>query len=565
LVLQIPCNEKNRTQPSYFFKSLCTRSLVFPGIVKHPANLMTRNFYLLFAAFFTFAVCTTHAQIITTYAGNGAPGYMGDNSPATNAELGNPVGGVAIDASGNLYIADVNNYCVRKVSAAGVITTFAGGSPATATGDGGPATAAYIKTPHAVAVDAAGNVYIADQNNLIRKVTVSTGIITTVAGNGASAATGDGGPATAASINQPQALAIDASGNIYIADYGNNKIRLVTASTGKISTFAGNGTPGSTGDGSPATAAELKGPSGLAIDAAGNVYISDLGNSKIREVLKSNGNIIAYAGNGTAGPTGDGMMATAVEFNSPAGLAIDISGSLYVADAANNRIRRVSAASGIVTTVVGNGSPAYLGDNGPATAAEISDPVSITFDATGNMFISDAYNNRIRKVTPIHSIEVLGSNTTVCVTKTSNLSDVVTGGTWSSSNTIVATVGSSSGVVTGVGTGTATISYKTTTDGASATVTVTTCKTAVSTASPIENELKVYPNPTYGVFNINISSAYREEATITITNLVGMKVKELNANTNEAFDIKMDAPPGIYFLTATTLHERWSEKITLLH
>jgi trimeric autotransporter adhesin len=532
-------------------------------------HIMKKN-YLIVAAFFAFT-CTAQAQTITTYAGTGGIGYTGDNGPATAAQFNNPLGGTAMDASNNLYIADPNNWCVRKVNSAGVITTFAGaGATATALGDGGPATAALIMTPSAVAVDAAGNVYIVDYNQRIRKVTPA-GIISTVAGNGTAGSSGDNGPATAAQINlatgialSPGGIALDKSGNIYISDYGNSKVRMISVTSGKITTFAGNGTAGSTGDGSPATAAELQNPSGIAFDASGNAYISDFGNSRVRVVMKSNGNIYPFAGTGTSGFTGDGAAATAATLKTPTGLAFDGSGSLYVADAASNAVRRISGSTSVIKTVAGNGIAAFMGDNGPATAAELSDPVGLTFDATGNMYITDAYNNRVRKVTPILTIDILGSSTPVCKGKTAALSDAITGGTWSSSNTAVATV-NTTGVVTGVALGTATISYTTPTDGTTATITVAKCNVGVSNTYAAENGLQVYPNPNYGQFNILLSSADDEQAIVTITNLIGVKIREIKISTNKPEEISIDAPPGIYFLSAASPSGRWSEKIILSH
>jgi len=346
--------------------------------------------------------------IITTVAGNGTSGYSGDGGPGTSAELNDPFG-VAVDAAGNLYIADTGNYRIRTVAATtGIVTTLAGNAPCYLadvgpsctcySGDGGPATSAQLNVPAGTAEDAAGNLYIADTaNSRIRKVAAATGIVTTVAGNGAYGYSGDGGPATSAQLNFPPGVAADSGGNLYIADYDNARIRKVAAATGIITTVAGNGTAGYSGDGGPATSAQLNGPFGAAVDAAGNLYIDDEGNGRIRKVAATSGIITTVAGNGTAGYSGDGGPATSAQLDRPSGAAVDAAGNLYIADEGNNRIRKVAAA-GIITTVAGNGAPGYSGDGGLATSAELSGPTGVAADSGGNVYIVDASNARIRKV-----------------------------------------------------------------------------------------------------------------------------------------------------------------------
>jgi len=289
--------------------------------------------------------------IITTVAGGGTGG-LGDDGPATSASLSDPTG-VAVDASGNLFIADEDDNRIRKVSASGVITTVAGGGTS-GLGDGGPATSASLSYPTGVAVDASGNLFIADEiNNRIRKVSAS-GIITTVAGNGAVAFAGDGGPATSASLSGPNGVTVDASGNLFIADTGNNRIRKVSAS-GIITTVAGNGAPGFAGDGGPATSAELSSYAfGVAVDTSGNLFIADALNNRIRKVSAS-GIITTVAGGGTSG-LGDGGPATLAAVGLPYGVFVDTSGNLLIADTENDRIRKVSAA--VASSSGCNGLPA---------------------------------------------------------------------------------------------------------------------------------------------------------------------------------------------------------------
>lgn len=336
---------------------------------------------------------------INTIAGNGTQGYSGDNGVATSAELGQPPD-VAVDSVGNIYIADAGNNVIRKVTAStGIITTVAGTGAAGYTGDGGAATSATLNFPFGLAVDGNGNLYIADANNqAIRKVTASTGIITTFAGNGTAGYTGDGGQATSAEIDQPLRVAVDSSGNIYFSDPNNNVIRKVTMSTGIITTVAGNGTAGYTGDGGQATNAEISNPYGVAVDGAGNIYISDRANSVIRKVTASTGIITTVAGNGTQGYSGDGGAATSAAVWGPPGVAVDSAGNIYIADLNNDAIRKVSASTGIITTVAGNHSGGFSGDGGPATSAALSGPAGVAVDGNGNLYIADKFNNRIRVV-----------------------------------------------------------------------------------------------------------------------------------------------------------------------
>jgi len=340
---------------------------------------------------------------LTPVAGNGTCCFSGDNGPATSAQLNGPAG-VAVDSAGNLYIADQNNYRIRKVSN-GVITTVAGNGTHGFSGDNGPATSAQLNLynggyPIGIAVDSAGNLYISDSGNLrIRKV--SNGVITTVAGNGTQGFSGDNGPATSAQLSAG-GVAVDSAGNLYIADTLNSRIRRVT--NGVITTVAGNGTSGFSGDGGPATSAELADPQGVAVDSAGNLYIADY--ARIRKV--SNGVITTVAGNGIWGFSGDNGPATSAQV-SDYGIAVDSAGSLYFADGSKNRIRKVS--NGVITTVAGDGIPGFNGDNGPATSAQLSYPSGVALDSAGSLYIADTYDGRIRKVSGGVITTVAGNGT----------------------------------------------------------------------------------------------------------------------------------------------------------
>ena len=328
--------------------------------------------------------------IITTVAGDGTAGFGGDNGPATSAQLFEP-NTVAVDAAGDLYIADANNFRVRKVSN-GVITTVAGSGKSGSSGDNIPATSALVFAPRAVAVDMAGSLYIGEIDNRIRKVT--NGIISTIAGTGKPGFGGDNGPATSAQMDYPDSIAIDATGNVYFSDTLNNRVRRVSNSI--ITTVAGNGTLQS-GDSVQATSAQLAGPSGIAADSAGNVYIADSGSGRIRKV--SQGVISTIVGSGTTGVVssgGDNGPALSAQLATPSGIALDSAGNLYIAEAAASRIRKVSG--GIISTVAGNATHGFGGDNGPATSAQLNAPTGVAIDSAGNLYIADSLNQRVRKV-----------------------------------------------------------------------------------------------------------------------------------------------------------------------
>src|SRR3989454_4287472 len=320
--------------------------------------------------------------IITAVAGNGTYGFSGDGGPATSAQLSVGPNSVAVDRAGNLFIVDTYNYRIRKVSADGIITTVAGNPLASPlgsfncsySGDGGPATSAQL-CASGVAVDSAGSLFISAVNR-IRKVSAS-GIITTVAGGGTPGYSGDGGPAINAQLgnaflgNLPFGVAVDGAGNLFIADTNNNRIRKVS-SDGIITTVAGNGSQGFSGDGGPAINAQLAGPNSVAVDSAGNLFILDFYNNRIRKV-SSDGIITTIAGN--------------AQLNHPQGIAVDSDGNLFIADTYNLRILKVSS-DGIITTVAGNGTYGFSGDGGPAINARLS-PSGVAVDSAGNLFIAD--------------------------------------------------------------------------------------------------------------------------------------------------------------------------------
>jgi uncharacterized protein (TIGR03437 family) len=385
------------------------------------------------------------ALTINTVAGTNA--ILGDGGAATTAQLLNPAG-TAMDAAGNLYIADTWNHRIRKIDTTGKISTFAGTGTPGYSGDGGAATSAELLLPGGVAVDPFGDILIADTgNNRIRKVE-PTGTISTAAGLGLNGFAGDGGSATIAQLSSPGCVRADTKGNLYIADTGNDRIRKVNVS-GTISTVAGgNGT--TYGDGGPATAALLLGPSCLAIDTAGDLYIADTYNSAIR-MVNTSGTISTAAGNGKAGFAGDGGAATAATLFFPLDVQLDASGNLYIADTFNSRIRKV-ALNGAISTIAGTGTFGATGDSGLATAAQIGAPSGLTVDTAGDVIFADIYNDRVRKLAA-----TAGPPPDFTFTQDAAQKNVTAGSTVTFSLTIVSQngfAGSVSVAVTGLGAGT---------------------------------------------------------------------------------------------------------------
>jgi len=384
---------------------------------------------------------------LTIFAGTGESGYSGDGGAATSAKLYQP-SGLAFDSNGNLFFADYINHVIRKIDSNGIISTYAGTGTEGLTGDGGAATSATLNNPYDIVFDSNGNLYIADQDNSrIRKVDTS-GNISTFAGS-AIGYDGDGGAATSAELDRPSGVAFDSNGNLYIADWGAYVVRKVDTN-GNISTFAGTGVSGYSGDGGAATSAKLSYPWGIEVDPSGNIYIGDMGNYLIRKV-NTNGNISTFAGTGVSGYSGDGGAATSATFRNPENTLwynnnlyipdskalrkIDSSGNistiagggdgkvyngdniaastarienprnmwmdkndnLYFAEQTADRIRKIDV-NGIITTVAGTGVGGFSGDGGAATSAQIEDPRGVTGDNAGNLYISDRGNSRIRKV-----------------------------------------------------------------------------------------------------------------------------------------------------------------------
>ena len=335
------------------------------------------------------------AGTISTVAGDGTSGNGGDGGPATSAQLNGPED-VVVDASGAMWIGDDDNCEVRRVDPSGTITTVAGDGTCGYSGDHGPATAAELSDADGIAVDPAGNLYIADSfNNVIRKVDTA-GIITTYAGTGAAGYSGDHGPATSADLDYPWGVRLDRSGDLYVTDSLNNVVRMIDTA-GTITTVAGTGVAGYSGDHGPATSAELDDPTGMWVDPSGNVLIADEANHVIREVAPS-GVITTVAGDGTASSSGDSGPATSAGLDEPYGVTEDVAGNLYIADYGASRVRKVTASNGVISTFAGTGVAGTTGDGGPAADAELDGPTAVSVDDSGNLVIADFNASVIRQV-----------------------------------------------------------------------------------------------------------------------------------------------------------------------
>ena len=430
-----------------------------------------KNIISLVISFLIAIAGNSYGQIITTVAGTDSAGYNGDNIAATAARISHP-SFLTVDDAGNIIFADLDNDRIRKISTDGIIITIAGKGTTGFSGDNGPATAAELNTPFAVAIDGTGNIYFTDDyNNRIRKINTS-GIISTIAGTGTGAYSGDNGPATAAEIYSPHGIAIDATGNLYFADLGNKCVRKISTS-GIITTIAGQGSSGM-GDGGPATAAEFTDPYGIAFDNSGNLYVSEYYGERIRKINAA-GIITTVAGTGFAGFAGDNGPATDAKLKAPSGIALDGNGNLFICDLYNNRIRKVSV-EGTITTIAGSGSGAYSGDGGPAINAELNAPIGIAI-YKNNTYISEFYSSHVRRI-----------QSTVFV---KNITKQFA-------------------------------------------------------------EMEIYPNPSSGRFMVHIVCDRQEQVSLYIMDMAGRRVKEITVATNKPEEVNIDAPAGVYFVTIKT-------------
>ena len=544
------------------------------------------------------------AQIITTIAGTGTAGYSGDGGAATMAKL-NVNNYTTFDDAGNMYITDAYNYRIRQVGTDGIISTYAGTGVSGFTPDGFPATASGVSEPFGITTDTHNNIFFADfAQKRIRKIDPS-GIMTTVAGTGVGGITGDGGPATDAELFGPGGIAVAPTGEIYISDA--NSIRKIDAS-GIITTIAGAGiTYGFSGDGGPATAALVENPAQIAIDGAGNILFADVSNCRIRKI-DGTGTITTIAGSGAFGVTsglggfsGDGGPATNALLNMSTGVAVDDAGNIYISDYYNHRIRKVDGTS-TITTIAGSGTTGpggggYSGDSGPATSALLKQPYTISISCAGNVYISDRSNNCVRVVSydqpPVFTLGA-SQHMTVCknaaAVSTDTLlaitdADAGQAETWSL--VVPAAHGTATGAYSGTSTGSSVLpvglSYTPTpgyTGNDSFAVQVTDCGyvagyTVVyvtvedcSLSAPLTSAatgLQVWPNPASGTVEVNLALNTAEAIHVSLTNLLGVQVKEATTTANTATSLQLDVPDGLYFVTATGASGQWVAKVVVSH
>lgn len=370
---------------------------------------LTHKVRLLLPALFlsSAAVLSAAPGDITSVAGNGIGSFSGDGGAALSASIKYPQA-IALDSAGNLFITDLSNHRVRRVDAiTGIITTIAGTGSSNYNGDGIPAVTAQLNYPDGVTVGPDGDVYIADfSNQRVRRIDTETGLISTVAGTGVAGFDGDG-PATSKQLYDPVHVFFEASGDLLIADVTNERIRRLDLATGVLTTVAGTGTKGYNGDGIPATSAHLNQPTGVVSDAEGNIFFADLQNHRIRRIDASTGLISTLAGDGTPATSGDDGLAVAAQVSNPCSLCLDAVGNLFLVELGTHVIRRIDAETGIITTVAGQaGNNGFTGDGGPAVDALIDNPYDVVFDRAGNLYFSDAGNHRIRRIEGVGELAV---------------------------------------------------------------------------------------------------------------------------------------------------------------
>jgi DNA-binding beta-propeller fold protein YncE len=339
---------------------------------------------------------------INTAVGTGRAGDSGDGGPAARAELNQPFD-LVFDASGNLYLADTGNHRIRRVDVrSGTITTVAGSGTKGFAGDGGKATEASLDEPYGLAIDEQGNLYFADRlNRRVRRVDSRSGLITTVAGNGSKTFSGDGGPAQEAGLVEPNGVALSRAGRtLYIADVADHRVRGVDLTSGTITTFAGNGQGKHAGDGGPATGASIAGARAVEVAPDGAVLILERQGNTLRAVDPRTGIIQTRGGTGAKGYSGDGGPAAAATFNGPKELAVDRAGTVFIVDTENHAIRRIDAQTSTISTVAGSGRRGPSGDGGPAASAELDRPHGVAIAPDGSVFIGDTNNHRVRRVVP---------------------------------------------------------------------------------------------------------------------------------------------------------------------
>lgn len=359
--------------------------------------LFQRLAALCLAVVATAALAT--AGEVVDVAGTGKLGYSGDGGLATKAQFNNPFG-ITRGPDGALYVVEFEGNVVRRIATDGTISTFAGSGRKGGAGDGGPALEAEFNQPHEIRFDREGNLYLSDMlNHRIRRVDAKTHRVSTVAGTGKAGFAGDGGPATSAALNNPIAIQFDAAGDLYVCDIGNHRIRQIQMKSGVIRTFAGTGAKAATPDGGAYATAPLNGPRTLDFDADGNLWVALREGNQVWRLDVATGRAHHVAGTGKQGFTGNGGPAAAATLSGPKGIAVAPNGDVYVADTESHAIRAIHTKSGVIDAVVGNG---VKGDGpvGPGESCRLARPHGVYVDRDGTVYIGDSENHRVRAVRP---------------------------------------------------------------------------------------------------------------------------------------------------------------------
>ncbi len=519
-------------------------------------------------------------QIISTVAGIGTSGFAGDNGAALAASIDGP-SGIAFDTLGNMYVSEWNNHVIRKVTPSGIITSYAGmGGVSGYGGDNGPATAALLNRPIKIFMDSAQNLYIAEYgNNRIRKVNAA-GVITTVAGTGSATYNGDGIAATTANLDRPNGVYMTHSGELIISDCAHYRIRKVNAS-GIISTIAGTGVSGYSGNGVPATTAQLDQAFGVTADRLGNIYIGDGLNNRVRKISPA-GIITTIAGNGTAGSSGDGGPATAALVYNAVDAQVDDSGNVYIADQLNYKIRKINAA-GIISTVAGTGTVGFFGDRGLATNAKINQCNDIEVSKDGKIYITDNNNNRVRVIYSCSAnVTTQPVNDTISATAGGvatfhvNSSAILPTFQWQKYTGPGYVNLTNTAPYSGVYTSTLSISIADNSlnlalyrcivfNDSTCADTSTAALLRVYGGVAVENvnattQPSVYPNPSTGNISISLQGT-SGKATLAIYNLYGSAVMEKTLRSKEtSLDIS-DLPPAVYIFKFIEDNNSYSVKV----
>lgn len=497
---------------------------------------------ILALAFFMAA----KGQIITTISGNGIKSYSGDGGLSFTALLRDPFK-ICTDPAGNVFFSDCSNHCIRKIDVNGIITTVAGNGTLGFSGDGGPATSAQLNYPYGVYADGNGNIFIADIGNArIRKVDVN-GVISTIAGNGSQGYSGDGGAATSAELNGPSGVTADGSGNVFIADCVNHRIRKVSAA-GTITTIAGTGVPGFGGDGGQATLAMLQSPFDLTFDQAGNLYFADADNFRVRKI-DATGIVTTIAGNGNAAYSGDNGPAVNAGLNGCVDVDLDVNGNIYITEQFNHCIRRIDA-SGVITTFAGTGVPGFSGDGGSPAVAKMNTPSGLACH-NNRFFIADAKNQRIRTIcNSTVAFNINATSTLVCMGNSADLTAYATNTytySWSTAQTATNSISVSPSVAA---------TYYAQGKDVNGCVGSASIQLVVDPCAGIEGlskntPVRIYPNPARDALYVPRDLFSVPGVKITIVNSIGQVVRSATVYEKPVMDYMLDVEAlrrGVYYL-----------------